>query len=94
MPLFGGEWSSGLQMGACADLKPAFIPESLITRDSHTHWDHKGDTASFPATTDLVVGPGTVDTFVNDRAGNTGLGGVEPHEIEYVAVHTSVANML
>ncbi|KFZ02731.1 hypothetical protein V501_09471, partial [Pseudogymnoascus sp. VKM F-4519 (FW-2642)] len=26
---------------------------------SHHHWDHTGDMAKFPATTELVVGPGT-----------------------------------
>ncbi|TPX13509.1 uncharacterized protein E0L32_005980 [Thyridium curvatum] len=30
----------------------------------HIHWDHTGNLASFPPSTDLVVGPGIVDRFM------------------------------
>ncbi|OAA60223.1 Beta-lactamase-like protein [Niveomyces insectorum RCEF 264] len=30
---------------------------------SHWHWDHIGDTTTFPASTELVVGPGFKDAF-------------------------------
>lgn len=31
---------------------------------SHYHWDHTGDPATFPPSTDLIVGPGFKDRFV------------------------------
>lgn len=31
---------------------------------SHIHWDHTGNLASFPPTTDLVVGPGIKDRYM------------------------------
>lgn len=31
---------------------------------SHWHWDHIGDPSTFPATTDLIVGPGFKEAFL------------------------------
>ena len=33
------------------------------TIHSHHHWDHTGDPSTFPASTDLIVGPGFKETF-------------------------------
>ena len=30
---------------------------------SHAHWDHTGDTSTFPPNVDLVVGPGIRSTY-------------------------------
>lgn len=48
---------------------------------SHTHWDHKGDMSSFPASTTLVLGPGSMEYFVHG-GGNSGLGGINDRDIK------------
>lgn len=38
---------------------------SLLTRScSHFHWDHTGDSSTFPTSTELVVGPGFKKAFM------------------------------
>lgn len=48
---------------------------------SHTHWDHKGDVATFPSSTTLVLGPGAMAHF-GKGGGNSGLGGINDRDIE------------
>lgn len=51
---------SRLSFGGEQNLSDVLDFERLIwaISCSHWHWDHIGDPSTFPATTDLVVGPG------------------------------------
>ncbi|KEF58597.1 uncharacterized protein A1O9_06523 [Exophiala aquamarina CBS 119918] len=57
-------------------------PESISgVMWSHCHWDHKGDMKTLPASTELILGPGSTDHFIKG-SGNSGLGGINPRDIE------------
>ncbi|KAM3549752.1 hypothetical protein MY1884_008587 [Beauveria asiatica] len=57
---------------------------------SHWHWDHIGDGAKYPSSTDIVVGPGFTENFVpgwpkepNGRVPSSSLEGHCIHEVDF-----------
>lgn len=58
-----------------------FVEVLTNTTNSHCHWDHKGDMKTFPGSTELVLGPGSIEHFVKGK-GNSGLGGINPRDIQ------------
>ncbi|KAK8145895.1 hypothetical protein G3M48_003843 [Beauveria asiatica] len=57
---------------------------------SHWHWDHIGDGAKYPSSTDIVVGPGFTENFVpgwpkdpNGRVPSSSLEGHRIHEVDF-----------
>lgn len=51
---------------------------------SHWHWDHIGDGAKYPSSTDIVVGPGFTENFVPGWPENPN-GRIPSSSLEYVS---------
>ncbi|KAL8819507.1 MAG: hypothetical protein Q9223_002071 [Gallowayella weberi] len=61
-----GGWTVKVEKGVADILDDNGVDPKSINAIiwSHYHWDHIGDPSTFPASTDLVVGPGFKDGFM------------------------------